>query len=98
MTLPEAELRQRLQNETGTIGWAELKPHFERGAIVAVDKALDLIDVGVAMIQDRRELFEGWVASGKITRVPEAQADDWRARQPEFRAVVVAPWVLVQEQ
>jgi hypothetical protein len=24
-------------------------------------------------------------------------AEDWHARQPQFWAVVVAPWVLVQE-
>ncbi|ODU01956.1 MAG: hypothetical protein ABS89_06365 [Thiobacillus sp. SCN 63-1177] len=32
-----------------------------------------------------------------IARAGIADAEDWHARQPLFWAVVVAPWVLVQE-
>ncbi|ODU01052.1 MAG: hypothetical protein ABS89_08030 [Thiobacillus sp. SCN 63-1177] len=34
---------------------------------------------------------------GRIARAGIADAEDWHTRQPMFWAVVVAPWVLVQE-
>ena len=37
------------------------------------------------------------LAEGRIARAELADAEDWHARQPMFWAVVVAPWVLVQE-
>jgi hypothetical protein len=38
-----------------------------------------------------------WLANGRIARAEMHDAEDWHARKPMFWAVVVAPWVLVQE-
>ena len=36
--------------------------------------------------------------AGRIERLTTATARDWAARDPDLWAVVVAPWVLVQER
>ncbi|WP_157648485.1 DUF2288 family protein [Thiobacillus denitrificans] len=37
------------------------------------------------------------MTNGRIALAELHDAEDWHARQPMFWAVVVAPWVVVQE-
>ena len=92
-----AALRTRLNAETGRIGWAELASHFARGAVVRVDKGLDLVDVAACFVEDRREQVEEWMNAGRLAAATEDDARAWTANEPAVWAVVVAPWVLVQE-
>lgn len=91
------ELRRRLNGETGKLGWNELERHFARGVLVKLGPGLDLVEVAAAMIRDDKAAVESWLASGRIARASGEDAVAWNARRPEFRAVVTAPWVLVQE-
>jgi len=38
------------------------------------------------------------MATGKVAKVDDATAADWHSRNPALWAVVVAPWILVQER
>lgn len=91
-----AELRARLNAETARIAFAELAPHFARGAVVHVDAGLDLVEVAACFAEDRRADVEDWLRSGAIGVATDAQAQAWADANAEFWAVVVAPWVLVQ--
>ncbi|HEX7029001.1 MAG TPA: DUF2288 domain-containing protein [Gammaproteobacteria bacterium] len=91
------ELRIRLNAETGRITWPELAPHFARGAVVRVDPALDLVEVAAAFVENRRDAVEAWLQAGKVAVATDADARAWTEGGPEFRAVVAAPWVLVQQ-
>ncbi len=93
----EPDLRTRLNGETARIRWPELERHFARGVVVAVAPELDLIDVAVAMANDDTATVAPWLASGQVAHPSAEQAQQWVARQPLFWAVVVAPWVLIQE-
>lgn len=93
----EADLRTRLNSETGKLLWPELERHFARGVVVAVAQELDLVEVAHAMASDDKTALEGWLQAGQVVRASEEQARDWHQRQPTFWAVVVAPWVLIQE-
>lgn len=93
----EPDLRTRLNGETAKIRWPELERHFARGVVVAVAPELDLIDVAVAMANDDTATIAPWLASGRVARPSVEQAQQWVASQPLFWAVVVAPWVLIQE-
>jgi hypothetical protein len=86
-------LRAKLNLETAQLGWSELERHFARGVVIKV-AGLDLVDAARAEKYGNRE---AWLAEGRIARAELADAEDWHARQPMFWAVVVAPWVLVQE-
>lgn len=96
-TLNPDELRARINNETGKIGWQELQPHFARGVVIHVAPGMDLVNVAVCLARDDRASFERWLCEGTVARVDEHLARDWVTRTPVFWAVVVAPWVLVQE-
>lgn len=91
------ELRARLVAETGKIRWQELQTHFARGALIHVAPDLDLIDVAMHLVRDDKAAFERWLCAGEVARVTELHARRWQRQPPMFWAVVVAPWVLVQE-
>lgn len=95
--VPDDELRAKLNAETGKIRWRELERHFARGAVIRVTESLDLVEVAVHMARDDRPSIERWLNEGKMDRASVEDAEDWRRRDPLFWAVVVAPWVLVQE-
>ncbi len=97
MTEQEQELRVKLNSETAQISWPELERHFARGVVVAVAPGVDLIEVASAMACDDSAALADWLQAGQVARADEAQARDWHARQPAFWAVVVAPWVVIQE-
>lgn len=92
-----AELRARLASETGPIDWSELERHFARGVVVCVGPDLDLVEVAARMVEDDRDSMAAWLDAGQVNPATDTQARDWQARAARFRAVVTAPWVVVQE-
>lgn len=97
MDLSKSEIRTMLNAETGRLGWPELERHFARGVLVKVAAGHDLIEVATHLVQDDKHAVEAWLEEGVLARVTSLDAMDWQGRAPEFWAVVVAPWVLVQE-
>ncbi len=91
------ELRNKLNSETGQLGWQELQPHYARGVVVYVASGMDLVNVAVRLSRDDKAALERWLHAGLVARATDQQAEEWARRQPQFWSVVVAPWVLVQE-
>lgn len=94
---PRDLLRAKLNLETARLGWPELERHFARGDVIKVAVGVDLIDAALHLAENNAATVEAWLADGRIARAELADAEDWHARQPMFWAVVVAPWVLIQE-
>ena len=97
MTSPSEILRAKLNLETARLAWPELERHFARGVVVKIAPGTDLVDAALQFAENNAAQIEGWLAEGRVARAEFADAEDWHARQPRFWAVVVAPWVLVQE-
>jgi hypothetical protein len=97
MTTPSDLLRAKLNLETARLAWPELERHFARGDVVKVAVGVDLIDAALHIAENDAATIEAWLADGRIARADMHDAEGWHARQPMFWAVVVAPWVLVQE-
>lgn len=91
------ELETRLNMETGRIRWSELQPFFAKGQIIRVAPELDLIRVASAFVEDQAEQVGAWRGQGQVAEVDADHARRWYERDAEMWAVVVAPWVLVQE-
>jgi hypothetical protein len=91
-------LRQKLALETARIDWRALEVHHARGVVVQVSEQLDLVDVAMQLISDNKSQFEAWLASGAIGPVADADAHAWHHNQTAVWALVVAPWVLVQQR
>ncbi|MEH6685858.1 MAG: DUF2288 domain-containing protein [Halopseudomonas sabulinigri] len=84
---------------TGNIEWKTLEPHFARGDLLVVAPELDLVQAAAAMMEDNGEQIKGWMDAKQLQLATDAQAGDWAEREPSnLWAVVIRPWVLVQER
>lgn len=92
------ELYAQLLGETAAISWQELQPFFARGALLWVSPALDLIDAARAMVENDQAAVAAWLADERLAKVEADRAQDLLRRDPPLWAVVVAPWVLIQER
>src|SRR5690606_21499776 len=91
-------LYAKLLGETAQISWQELQPVFARGALLQVAADADLVAVAEAVADNQREQVAVWLADGQLQKVEESHALDYLQRDPTLWAVVVAPWVLIQER
>ena len=92
------QLTARLNTETALITWPELERHFARGALMTVSPDLDLVQLGAHMIHDDKNIIDAWLESGELRKTTDDDARGWSEGEPLLWAVVVAPWVLVQEK
>lgn len=93
----DQELKARLNSETARLGWPELQRHFARGVVVVAAAGMDLVEVATRMSMDDGETIGQWLADNKVRRASEDDARRWVDTDASFWAVVVAPWVVVQE-
>lgn len=91
------EFHTQLNQETGRLQWAELETHFARGVVIKIDAQLDLLDVADAMANDDKAKFSLWLNKGQVAKAETEDALRWRGTKTQFWAIVIAPWVLVQE-
>jgi hypothetical protein len=91
-------LYAKLLGETAAITWQELQPFFARGALLWVTPGMDLVEVAMAVAEDNGGQVGEWLQSAAISKVEARLAEDLLARDPQLWAVVVAPWVLIQER
>ncbi|QKZ03430.1 MULTISPECIES: DUF2288 domain-containing protein [Pseudomonas] len=98
MTEQPSTLYAKLLGETAVIGWQELQPFFARGALLWVEPALDLVAAAEAVATDDGAKVKQWMDAGLLAKVSESQALDCVERDPTLWAVVVSPWVLIQER
>lgn len=98
MSEEPSTLYAKLLGETASITWTELQPFFAKGALLWVEPSLDLIEVALAVAQNEADKVSAWLASGEVGKVAEAKALELVERDPVLWAVVVAPWVLIQDR
>jgi hypothetical protein len=98
MSEQPSTLYAKLLGETAPITWAELQPFFARGAVLWADGNQDLIAMATALAENDQTQVRQWLDAGLLGKLEDATAADLAQRQPSLWAVVVAPWVLVQER
>lgn len=92
------QITARLNTETARIEWKELERHFARGALITVSSELDLVQAGAHMIHDDKTIIDAWLESGELRNTTDEEARNWSSDDQVLWAVVIAPWVLVQEK
>ena len=90
-------LRGEFHGQTAQIRWHDLQPHYARGAVVLVGEGLDLVEVAMELKRDNAESFQQWIDSGRVSGISDEQGLAFFEANPLLWAVVVPPWVLVQE-
>ncbi|WLD57939.1 DUF2288 domain-containing protein [Salinispirillum sp. LH 10-3-1] len=96
--LSDDELTAVLNTETAQINWLELQPYFARGQVIVVHRDLDLIVVGRELIRDNTAQFQRWTEAEQVAGVSNVQAQSWYDQKKDLWALVIAPWVLVQDR
>ncbi|HEY9876273.1 MAG TPA: DUF2288 domain-containing protein [Candidatus Obscuribacterales bacterium] len=92
------DLRAELAEILDEAEWDWLIPHVQRDVVVVVAQGLDLLDVGVAIASDNVSSVQFWIGEQLIAKPSPAQMQDWNADgNKKFQALIVQPYVLVQE-
>lgn len=97
MTSAEVETQHLLNAQTGKIEWQQLVRHFARGVVVCVQQGQDLVAIAECLVNDQADEINGLYQKGILHRALDEDAFRWEENKTQFWAVVVAPWVLVQE-
>lgn len=89
-------IRDSLLDETGIIPWQDLQRFYAQGRILLINTDLDFQAVALALAEDNSAQVKGWLDEELIQKPDDTQAKDWLDREVELRALVTAPWVLIQ--
>ena len=87
----------QIDKYTGTVEWEYLEKHFESGSLVFVDESLDIKKVAKAISEDNKDQVSLWLGSGDLIKPSEHHANYWKKSKTSFTALIVPPFVLIQE-
>jgi len=93
----QTTLYAELLGQTGKIEWQEIERFFAKGQVVRVAPELDLVAVAMAMVEDDVEKMRPWHKQGQVGLLDNQTARHWAEVAPTLWAVVVSPWILVQQ-
>ena len=92
------DIKDRLSQDIATIEWHDLLPHAKRDAIVIASAALNLLEVGTAIAQDNTSSVSNWIENKSIYKPSSEQLSEWNNNpQKQFKALIVQPFVIIQE-
>ena len=91
-------VRAKINTETAKIPWLELQRFFASGKTLFVKTQLDLVEVAYAFHEDDSDQVAEWLDAEHIVAVSDNQAKQWVDNDSLVWAVVVKPWVLIQER
>jgi len=90
-------LRQDIFAGTAKIAWTHLQSLFASGKVIYVAHNLDLIETALQISNDNTEVVKEWMENGKLAHISDEQARLWINSDASVWAVVIKPWVLVQD-
>lgn len=93
------DLRHQLAEAIGPARWDWLQPHAKRDAVIVVTAEMDLVEVGVALAEDKAANVQRWIDEQAIYKPLPEQLSTWneQAEANTFEALIVAPFVLIRE-
>lgn len=98
MTEDNELLKAKVNLETAQIPWRELQRFFASGKAIFVAPELDLTQVAAEMARDNAAQIQHWMQADQVGPVSDESAQQWFEDDTTLWAVVVKPWVLVQER
>ncbi|GBO52786.1 hypothetical protein APA_587 [Pseudanabaena sp. lw0831] len=77
--------------------WEWLSPHAARARVILVGAKLDLVDVGIALTEDNKQLVQSWIEDGWLRHPTAEELSAWNVnKEKEFTSLVVPPFVLAR--
>ena len=89
---------QKLDKYVGEVSWEYLEPHFQSGSLIYIDNSLCIKDVGQALAKDDTKKVKQWLRAGDALKPGQAHAKYWNEANSTFIALVVSPFVIIQEK
>jgi len=89
---------EKIAKYTGEVNWKYLKPHYESGALLWVDPSLTLAEVADALGTDDAVTVTNWLGNGDLVKIGDLHAKQWEESDELFTAVVITPFVLMQQR
>lgn len=94
-----SDLRAKLTENLDEAEWDWLIPHAQKDAIIVVADGLDLLDVGEAIATDNIPSVQNWIDEQLLAKPSPEQLGEWNSdRTKRFNALIIEPYVLVQEK
>jgi len=90
--------KKQINLQTSQIPWHELQRFFASGFAISVSSELDLVEVAYQFSLDNKTQVEQWLKQEKVGPVTDPIALEWYDENKTVWAVVIKPWVLVQEK
>ncbi|MDJ0733489.1 MAG: DUF2288 domain-containing protein [Nostocaceae cyanobacterium] len=97
--MSDKDLRAQLTQNMDEAEWDWLIPHAQRDAVIVVAAQLNLLDVGVAIARDNTAKVQVWIDEALLAKPSYEQLGRWNGNPSKrFNALIVEPYVLVQEK
>lgn len=91
-------MRDTLLASLGPIEFSDLRAHLTRGAVIVVDRSLDLLEVGEALARDDKARVAAWIEAGLVGKPSLETIERWsKLTGPAWVSLVVQPFVLLHE-
>ncbi|NPA25429.1 MAG: DUF2288 domain-containing protein [Deltaproteobacteria bacterium] len=87
------ELSRKLAEEIGTVPWSWLRLHHQRGVLFLVADELELLEVALAVAEDRVDEIRNWLETGRLNQPRPEQVEEWENSGGLFAGVIVKPYV-----
>lgn len=92
------QIALKLKDEVADVYWEELKLPFAKGDVLWVDASLEIVNVGVALAMDDKELVAELMNKQLLSRMSDDMAARWYENKNfTIKALGLKPWILVQE-
>lgn len=90
------DVKTQLIKDLAPMDWETLIPHAKRDAVIVVDGALDLVEVGVAIAEDNASVVQNWLSELLLHKPSQEELNHWNAEpEKQFNTLIVQPFVLV---
>lgn len=90
--------KEKVNLETAKIAWTDLQRFFAKGEVVWIKPELDLVEIAHQFSIDNKTQVQTWLENQQVALVSDKQALQWFETNAQLWAVVVKPWILVQEE
>lgn len=92
------KLRQTLEKALDEADYTDIEPHIKRDAVIVVGHGMNILEVAMKVALDDTKVIDAWIGEGKLGKPTLEQIGLWSSQPHKpFLALIVAPFVLVQE-
>jgi hypothetical protein len=93
-----AASRDELALQVDRAPWEWLRAFGDRGALLLVDPALSLAEVGERIAEDDTVAVSAWLTAGQLSRPSADQNAAWNSDPAlPFAILIISPYILIQQ-